>query len=511
MKISALLSARGLYLAAALLYAAVFIPLGLTRLVDADEGIYLINARMTMEGQMPFFDYHYPQMFLLPYIYGAWMWLTGPSWYGGRFLSSLLTIALGLLLVHHLLRTTRSRAAAGIGAVLFASTSLAFVNLPLVKTYAVATPALFLAYGLVTWGPARWRWALGGLLVGVAIDVRLYLAAAVPIFVLAALAEDSRRRRMHEFLGGLAVALAPNLVFYLRDPEIFVFNILGHHQIRSQLGLVGGLAQKVEVVGNMMGINAAYGATSFQCGLLLLANLAWLVACVARRQRPSLAIQISAVVLFASLLPSPTYGQYFAILTPFLVVGVIELGASIAGDLAEGAARLRRQLGAVAAALMTAYVAVAPIDVWWFTAGGTIVPGVFTRQNVQNWTIPTINAVGRAVDELMPPGDRTALSWWSGYFVETRSRVHPLMTNPNTVYMAFGLAPEETERYKFMPQAEMDRQIRTREAPVVVLGNWLTMESVPLYRRFIVDSGYRLARKIGDTEVYAAPSGAAQR
>ena len=500
-----------LYVLATLLYVAVFVPLGFTRLVDADEGVYLMNARMTMEGQVPFFDYHYPQMFLLPYIYGAWMWLTGPSWYGGRLLSSLFTIALGLALVHQLLRTTRSRAAAGAGAVLFASTSLAFANLPLVKTYAFATLALFLAYAVLGWTSAWWRWLAAGVLLGLAIDVRLYLAAAGVCFLAAAAAEPDRRRSLYAFAGGLALALAPNAYFYIRDPDIFVFNILGHHHVRSPLGLVGGLTQKAEVLTNMVGINAAVGATSFQFGVLLLANLAWAISSLVRRERPSLAVQIGMVVLFASLLPSPTYGQYFAILAPFLVVGAVELGAAIAREVDAGAVTLRRHLTAVAALLVALYVAVAPIDVWWFTRGGTIVPGVFTRAAVQNWTIPTITAVGRAVDDVMPPGDGAALSWFSGYFVETRARIHPRLANPNTVYLAFGLQPHETDRYKFMTKAEMDRQIATREAPVVVLGNWLPLESVPLYRRFIVDNGYRLARKIGDTEVYVAPGAAARR
>jgi hypothetical protein len=498
------------YVAAALLYAGVFVPLGFTRLVDADEGIYLLNARMTMEGQVPFFDYHYPQMFLLPYVYGAWMALTGPSWYGGRVLSSLLAIAIGLVLVHHLLRTTGSRLAAGAGAVLFASTSLAFANLPLAKTYAFATLALYGGYAVLAWTPAWWRWPIAGVLVGLAIDVRLYLAAAVVCFVVAAAADRDRPRSLYAFSAGLGVALLPNLYFYLRDPDIFVFNILGHHQVRSPAGLVGDLAQKGETLLNMMGVNAALGATSFQCGLLLLANAACAVSALLRRQRPALAVQIGAVVLVASLLPSPTYGQYFAILTPFLVTGAVELGTAMARD---GAAApvLRRHLAAVAAVLVGLYVAVAPIDVWWFTKGGTIVPGVFTREAVPNWTIPTIMAVGRAVDEVMPPGGRPALSWFSGYFVETRARIHPLLANPNTVYLGLGLAPEDAHRYKFMTKVEMERQIGAREAPVIVLGNWLPEAAVPQYRAYILASGYRLAKKIGDAEVYVAPTGAAQR
>ena len=457
---------------------------------------------MTLDGQLPFFDYHYPQMFLLPYIYAAWMWVTGPSWYGARLLSALFAVGIGMLLFHHVRATTRSQTAALLGAVLFASSSLAFANLPLVKTYAFATLALFAAYMLAERGPIGWRHLAAGFLLGLAIDVRLYLAALVPIFALAAAREVAGRREVGRFALGLALALAPNAFFYLKDPDVFVFNILGHHAVRSPAGLVGDLLQKVEAVLNMVGINAAFGATSFQFGLLLLANLIWLAICLARRQRPTLAVQVGFVVLLAGLVPTPTYGQYFTIFLPFVVVGAVELGVALARELADAGPALRRQLGVVAAVLVAAYVAVAPIDVWWFTKGGTIVPGVYTREGVQNWTIPTINAVGRAVDELTPPGGKPVLSWWSGYFVETRTQVHPHLTNPNTVYLAPHLAPDQIERYKFMTQREMDRQIRAREAPVVVLGNWLPPPAYPSYRHLITSSGYVLARKIGDTEIY---------
>jgi hypothetical protein len=492
----------------ALVLAAIFVPLALTRLVDADEGIYLLNARMTMEGQVPFFDYHYPQMFLLPYLYGAWMWVTGPSWYGGRLLSTIFAVALGVAVFHHLLESTRSRRAASLGAALFAASSLAFTNLPLAKTYAPATLALFLAYGLLTWGPPAWRYLASGVLVGLAIDVRLYLAAVVPVFLLAARREPAARRDAFQFAVGAGAALSPNLYFFLRDPDVFVFNILGHHAVRSPAGLVGDLAQKAEAMLHMLGINAAFGATSFQCALLILANLAWLAGCLARRRAIPLSVQIAGIVLLASLLPTPTYGQYLTILVPFLVVGAIELGVALARETVHATPGLRRQLAAVAAVLLVAYVAVAPIDVWWFTAGGTVVPGVYSRAGVQNWTIPTINAVGRAIDDAMPPGGGAALSWWSGYFVETRTRLHPHLANPNTVFMAPQLTSDQIARYKFMTQAEMDRQIRTREAPVVVLGNWLPPQAHAPYRRFIVDSGYVLVRKLGDTEIYRAANGA---
>src|SRR5256885_6451239 len=81
----------------AILMAAVFVPMSLYRLVDGDEGTYLLVSRLVAEGQLPYHDFFYPQMFLLPYVYGAWMKLVGYSWYGARLLSAVFSVMLGLL------------------------------------------------------------------------------------------------------------------------------------------------------------------------------------------------------------------------------------------------------------------------------------------------------------------------------------------------------------------------------------------------------------------------------
>src|SRR2546428_4179068 len=81
----------------AILMAAVFVPMSLYRIVDGDEGTYLLVSRLVAEGQLPYHDFFYPQMFLLPYVYGPWMKLVGYSWYGARLLSAVFSVMLGLL------------------------------------------------------------------------------------------------------------------------------------------------------------------------------------------------------------------------------------------------------------------------------------------------------------------------------------------------------------------------------------------------------------------------------
>src|SRR5207247_2352436 len=52
----------------AVLLAAVFVPMSLLRLVDGDEGTYLLVSRLVVDGQVPYHDFFYPQMILLPYV-----------------------------------------------------------------------------------------------------------------------------------------------------------------------------------------------------------------------------------------------------------------------------------------------------------------------------------------------------------------------------------------------------------------------------------------------------------
>jgi dolichyl-phosphate-mannose-protein mannosyltransferase len=487
-------------LGVALGLAAIFVPMALVRLIDADEGIYLINARMVLEGQTPFRDFHYPQMFLLPYLYAGWMALAGVGWYAGRLFSALLAIALGWVLYRHVAFLSGRRIWGVIASLVFATSSLAFVWLPLVKTYAFGTLALFLAYGVLAWGPERFKHLLAGIFAGLAVDTRLYVVAVVPVLAIAAWRHRTRGRALAHLALGLGLALAPNLYFFLPDPDLFVFNIVGHHAIRSDSGLVGAIPQKVQALGNMLGLNGSYGATSLQFTLIALANLALLVSCLSLRRSLPLSLQFAAVLLVVSLVPTPTYPQYFTMFLPFMVVAASELVLDVTREDPPGP--VRRVLGAAGALLIGLHVAVAPIDVWWFTVGGDIVPGVFARANVRNWTIPAVKRVGEAIDAAMPPGGTTVISFWPGYFVETRARVLPRLANPNALWYAPRLSPAQRERYQFVSVNELVGHVEAHQVPLVVLGNWLPADAGPAYRALLVKNGYALVTKLGDTEIY---------
>src|SRR5207249_12123902 len=81
----------------AVLLAAVFVPMSLFGLVDGDEGTYLLVSRLVIEGQLPYHDFYSPRLFLLRYVYRAWMTLVGFFWYVARLLSVFFSVGLLLL------------------------------------------------------------------------------------------------------------------------------------------------------------------------------------------------------------------------------------------------------------------------------------------------------------------------------------------------------------------------------------------------------------------------------
>lgn len=497
-------SSRLLVAALGVALAAVYVPMALFRLVDADEGIYLLNAKLVLNGDLPYHDFFYPQMPLLPYVYALWMKLFGVSWYSGRLLSALLAVALGLIVYAHAARLTRSRPLGILAVSLFASSTLCLAWLSAAKTFSLASLLLFASYAVVFSRHHRWKYFFSGLLLGLAVDTRLYLVVVIPLLLLHLVRSETEGRRLQiaRFTTGLFIALLPNEFFILMDPDVYLFNVLGVHGIRSPFGLVGLVSQKVDLLADLLGLNPTYGGWSLQFTLLLLVTAVALAA----RLRPKEPFQLSAgiglTVIVVSLVPTPTYAQYFCIAIPFLVINATLFCARLRDDLSSpGGEAFRRIAYALAAAVLVAYLLPAPFEVYRYTVGGDKVPGVYTHGNAHNWTIPMIRQVSRAIDEVAPTPSALTLTWWPGYLLETNGSILPKLENPYALWYSPHLSPLQITKYKFMSFPELEWHIDHHTAPVAVVGNWM-FQTGPLYRDLLTRGGYVLTRRVGEAQIY---------
>ena len=160
----------------------------------------------------------------------------GYSGYLARLFSAVFSVALGLLVYRQVTRLAGTRAWDLVAVALFTFSSLAFGWYPLVKTLALPTLLLFIAYAVLS-SASRWWWAASGVLIGLATDCRAYLIAVVPAFLLELyLTEENAKRRLMQFAQfcmGFLLALLPNAFFFLIEPRTFVVNTVRNQVIRT--------------------------------------------------------------------------------------------------------------------------------------------------------------------------------------------------------------------------------------------------------------------------------------
>jgi 4-amino-4-deoxy-L-arabinose transferase-like glycosyltransferase len=490
---------RVTYAVLAVILVGVFVPASIVRVVDADEGAYLIAAKLVMQGKLLYHDFSYPQMPLLPYLYGAWMKVFGISWYAGRLLSALFSVLLGLALYRQTARLTGRATLAFLTTVAYAFTGLAFAWFPLVKSFVFPTLMVFLACAILD-SAIRWKYFLSGLFLGLAVDTRFYVF--VVIFTLAI--EVVRRERgaaipreLGLLAAGLALALAPNLFLFVLSPDTFVFNVFGHHAIRwPGGGPVGDFPQKMSAILAMIGLDGTEGATTIQFSVLLFLNVALVVSRLRMRQPLPPSVSIAGLLIAVSLLPTPIYTQYACMPAPFMIMNAALLIADLIGDAPVGLVAGRR-LKHVLVLLLGIYIAVAAGDVHRYVVGWDSPPLL----KFDDWRIPTINRVSRAIDAQITADNPLVITWWPGYLIESKATILPRTENHFNLWYSVHLAPEDVGRYNYISFDELVWHIMHHTANVVALGNWV-WDVKPRYRQILAQSGYVMVDKIGETEIY---------
>jgi 4-amino-4-deoxy-L-arabinose transferase-like glycosyltransferase len=484
-----------------LLLVAVFAPMALVRLADGDEGAYLFAAKLVAEGKRPYFDFSYPQMPLLPYLYGAWMTLFGASWWSGRALSAIFAVALGLAVFRHVRSELGRYDLANVAAILFAFSGLGFAWYPIVHSFVFPTLMLFVAMTLCERRTSTWAWLASGLALGLAVDTRFYVLVALPTLVLVTLRREPGRvavRRLGAMTAGLAAALVPALAFFVASPDTFLFNVVRHHALRSTAsGPIGEFGQKATTVMTMLGLGGSDGATTLQFTILFVATLALVGARLVCRERLPASASIAVLLLLVSLLPSPTYPQYACMALPFMAVSAVALIADVRAAVVPHP-EIARRLRPAALLLLAGYVAVSAVDFHRYVAS----PSVTSSRTVEDWRIGTINTVAKAVDDLTADGDRVVITWWPGYLIESRASILPRTENHFNLWYSAKLTPAEVQRYKYMTIDELIGHIRSHRARTVVLGNWVFGNDRNAYRQILTDSGYVVVKQIGDASIY---------
>jgi 4-amino-4-deoxy-L-arabinose transferase-like glycosyltransferase len=474
--------------------AAILSVVALARFVAVDEGFYAIAAKEVVRGELPYRDFFYPQMPLLPFVYAAWIEAFGASWVAARILSALLAAATGTLLYWRLRRST-GRGTALAAAAAYASSGMVVAWFTTVKTHALTAFLLVGAYCALhlagRTGRALWH-GLAGFLLVLAVEVRLMTAILLAVFPLVALGEGPpprKRAALLAFLAGGAVAALPLLFLAIPDLDRFWFNNLGYHLARRSYEPQESALQKLATAASVLGLRASPEHAGFQLPLLIVANAAYATFCRAAHRRVDAACWIALALFVVGLAPSPSWLQYFSVMVPFLVAGAAFLVEELRTD--PRAERLRasrtvRALGAIAA-LVHLHGAAENVERFARSGEDAI---TFRRTRLGD-----ASAVARAVDRLTLPGERI-VSDWPGHVFESHADVVDGTENQFSARIERKLTTEQIERYRLMPLQERLDTIRRGDVRVAVL------PAGKAHLRTIEDAGFRQVAEIGGALIF---------
>ncbi len=488
------------------------------RFIDGDEGAYLLASRLVLGHKTPYLDFFWNQAPLLPYVYAAWMSGAGISWSAGRLLCVLLTSLLGLLLYLHICEQTKSSLAGLVAVAIFVSSTMVFAWFPVVKTHCLAGLLLFGAYLATCRVPtsnSRWYSAASGLLLGLSVETRSYLLLVVPLFLywmLTNVAKPARLRQSIALMGGFALGTAPSLYLFLSSPDVFLFDNLRYHGLRSTAGLIGWWQEKLVVFAQLfLGSREGNG---LQWSILFLISFGLVLSVSKRPYPPKFAFQVAVLLLVIGLLPTPSYAQYFCLCMPFLIVSVV-CGTSELVSHFDGR-RDRLLAGIACVCVLAVYVGSAVGDFRRYLVTGEGVPGVQPALDRGDWRLERVVEVSRAVGDLAQPGE-TVASFWPGDIFQTTAAPLSGLENPFAMPVSDKLTAEQRARYRIITPNEVESGFAAQRPRVVVLRNQIisavtadelrrmqTLDAT--FRRSLVAGGYTAARTIGGISIYVATS-----
>ncbi|WP_455220743.1 ArnT family glycosyltransferase, partial [Kaarinaea lacus] len=386
-----------------------FTGISLIRLVDGDEGYYLMAAKLIAHGQSVYSDFFYPQMPALPYIYAVWFKAFGETWLAGRVLSALFAIFTGLLIFSFLKARIKNNAVPLLVLLLYVCSSLVFGWYAIVKTYSISTFFLLLAIVLFLVRNSRYNSVLVffcGLSLGLATEIRLFFAGVLPIFLLAIWWEslDIRAKvvKVTWLLVGFLIALIPAFAFFISQPDIFVFNNLGYHSLRTEGGLIGNIGQKFKIIEQLLGSRTFHASIhSFQ--FLILVVLIWITRRYPRNRENWILLGLSISIFVINLLPTPAFIQYFSVLIPIVLLAISDQLDLLFSNSGKQNINPQDKHYKWISILIILYIITSPIDMIRYTFWGKNVPGV---DAAYNWKIETIKEISDWINDNTEPGER---------------------------------------------------------------------------------------------------------
>jgi hypothetical protein len=338
----------------------------------------------------------------------------------------------------------------------------------------------------------------GGLFMGLAVSTRLYLAALWPVFLWLFIKGAGTRTTWTtiSFLWGSLIGMLPAALFFIAAPEIFWFNNIGYHLSRSNETWQNMLAAKSSILQAILGIKDASQFSGMDVPMLFWAAILLVVLGILFKQICSgSAAVLALVIVLISLIPTPSYIQYFSLVVPFLIVIITEATARFAST--SGVAAVSSFTAAIL--FLALYFASFADNVERYTRSGVGVIGIGAARDTKSWRIETMEDVAESVDRRVSSADKAA-ALWPGYLLESRAVAVAGLENQFGRKAAFKVTDDVAGKYKLINRDQLAKKIKAAKIRVVVA-------AIPPDRMWLIDAlqggGYQLSDLIGDVRIWS--------
>jgi len=430
--------------------------MALERLIDDDEGFYLSATKAWIEGKSLYLDFFFPQMPLMPWVYGVFGKLFGLTWESARLFSAFLGSLVALLIFNHL--TRYGLKIAWIGVLLFCSHSLVFPWPATTETFQLSVlfllGALFLIEKNKTISLAHVT--LAGICFGMSIETRLFFAGLAPllgILIIQNTPKGERLRQLILFATGSTIALAPTIFIASQNFDVFWFNNFGYHLLRDSTPAELQLEGKIRVLKTILGLRDAAQLEGYQFPLLFILATFTQMSLWVQRKRLSGAYTLAIGLFCINFIPTPTYNQYFCAVIPFLVIAA--------------APTLSKFPLIPMSIFLLGYLFFVKEDFVKYTKTGDGVVGMMPG-NASNRRLPVMKEIADSIDKEVPPGS-SVISDWPGLLINSHASFYPGLENPFGKVGAKKLSPEQKQRYKVLSADDIRNELKNPAAKYVLI------------------------------------------
>ena len=484
---------------------------GMNRPFNHDEHQFVTPAvLLTQGGLLPYRDYPYFHMPNQVYLYAALTWWTPYKLLVARIVQVLCGTAIVVLLCATGWRLLERMDTLGrwltIGGLLFVTVSSRLFTYTSGLAWNHDTSTLCALAALLLHlrgleGPRPACLALGGLLLGCAIGIRLSFAPVVVPFLLSFWLSRSPRLpgpRPGSLLlwsFGVTVGMLPAIVALVTVPSQFIFGNLAYPRLS---GLIR--SDEVRVTWPEKGayflhkfVDEPADAALFVLFLYCVTFLAWRVRAWSGPHRDALLLTLGVLVALVPgvLAPTPPQRQYAYPLIPFMVLAVIYVFASAPAQSTAWWTRL------TAAALIVVAATGGPPAKY---------EHIISLLTPSRWTPIQEHEIGERIRAATSP-DALVLTTTPIQPIEGGLRVYPeFATGVFAWRNAALLPPEDRERYRMISAAEL-AGLLARWPPDAVFFNRRS-EYVQPFIDYAQSRGYRLVDSTGGTSAVWVRPGA---